>query len=44
MAGIGYIAGARRATLGEKEEEWGVLMSILNKKEDKGEAVGAAAR
>ena len=24
--GIGYIAGARRATLGAMKEEWGVLM------------------
>jgi hypothetical protein len=28
---IGYITGARRATLGQMEEEWGVLMFFMNK-------------
>ena len=30
---IGYITGARRATLGAMEEEWGVLMFFMNKKD-----------
>ena len=43
--GIGYIAGARRATLGAMKEEWGVLMFFVNKKRrTRAEAVGAAAR
>jgi len=33
---IGYITGNRRATLGQMEEEWGVLMFFMNKSEDKG--------
>jgi len=33
---VGYITGARRATLGQMEEEWGVLMFFMNKHEDKG--------
>mmetsp|Transcript_36786 Transcript_36786/g.84716 ORF Transcript_36786/g.84716 Transcript_36786/m.84716 type:complete len:609 (-) Transcript_36786:69-1895(-) len=33
---IGYITGARRATLGTIEDEWGVLMFFMNKKGDKG--------
>lgn len=31
---IGYITGARRATLGTMEEEWGTLMFFMNKQED----------
>merc|ERR1719433_1702460 len=30
---IGYITGARRATLGTMEEEWGVLMFFMNKRD-----------
>merc|ERR1719401_3195108 len=38
---IGYITGARRATLGAMEEEWGVLMFFMNKKDsDGGKAKG----
>merc|ERR1719253_2592889 len=33
---IGYITGARRATLGALEEEWGVLMFFMSKNGDKG--------
>eukprot|EP00927_Polykrikos_kofoidii_P035615 TRINITY_DN3016_c0_g3_i2.p1 TRINITY_DN3016_c0_g3~~TRINITY_DN3016_c0_g3_i2.p1 ORF type:complete len:669 (-),score=126.91 TRINITY_DN3016_c0_g3_i2:107-2113(-) len=33
---IGYITGARRATLGTMEEEWGVLMFFMNKAGEKG--------
>ncbi|CAK0835864.1 unnamed protein product [Prorocentrum cordatum] len=33
---IGYITGARRATLGSLEEEWGVLMFFMSKNGDKG--------
>jgi len=33
---IGYITGARRATLGAMEEEWGVLMFFMNKREEGG--------
>ncbi|CAJ1380430.1 unnamed protein product, partial [Effrenium voratum] len=32
---IGYITGARRATLGTMEEEWGTLMFFMNKQEDR---------
>jgi len=41
--GIGYIAGARRATLGAMEEEWGVLMFSWDKKEDKGRGRGSGS-
>jgi len=37
---IGYITGARRATLGALEEEWGVLMFFMNRAEDKGKGRG----
>mmetsp|Transcript_74087 Transcript_74087/g.192401 ORF Transcript_74087/g.192401 Transcript_74087/m.192401 type:complete len:626 (-) Transcript_74087:94-1971(-) len=33
---IGYITGARRATLGSLESEWGVLMFFMSKDKDKG--------
>lgn len=33
---IGYITGARRATLGNMEEEWGVLMFFMNKRDANG--------
>merc|ERR1719444_517453 len=33
---VGYITGARRATLGSLEEEWGVLMFFMSKSQDKG--------
>lgn len=38
---IGYITGNRRATLGQMEEEWGVLMFFMNKQEDKGKGRGS---
>merc|ERR1719253_2374032 len=38
---IGYITGARRATLGQMEEEWGVLMFFMNKA---GEGKGRGGR
>merc|ERR1719229_835689 len=41
---IGYITGARRATLGAMEEEWGTLMFFMNKKEDKGRGRGGAEK
>jgi len=41
---IGYITGARRATLGMMEEEWGVLMFFMNKKEDKGRGRGGSEK
>jgi len=31
---VGYITGARRATLGFMEEEWGVLMFFMNRRDD----------
>jgi len=31
---IGYITGSRRATLGAMEEEWGVLMFFMNRRDD----------
>merc|ERR1719253_2165216 len=37
---IGYITGNRRATLGQMEEGWGVLMFFMNKREDKGREKG----
>ncbi|CAE8650973.1 unnamed protein product, partial [Polarella glacialis] len=37
---IGYITGARRATLGLMEEEWGTLMFFMSKSEDKGRGKG----
>merc|ERR1719414_1566815 len=40
---IGYITGARRATLGALEEEWGVLMFFMNKREDKGRGRGGGS-
>merc|ERR1719229_1033069 len=40
---IGYITGARRATLGVMEEEWGVLMFFMNRKEDKGRGRGGGS-
>jgi len=33
---VGYITGSRRATLGTMEEEWGVLMFFMNRREEKG--------
>jgi hypothetical protein len=33
---VGYITGARRATLSTIEDEWGVLMFFMNKSDDKG--------
>lgn len=33
---VGYITGARRATLGSLEEEWGVLMFFMNKSDGRG--------
>jgi len=33
---IGYITGARRAALGSMEEEWGVLMFFMNRKDSRG--------
>eukprot|EP00927_Polykrikos_kofoidii_P077678 TRINITY_DN74595_c0_g1_i1.p1 TRINITY_DN74595_c0_g1~~TRINITY_DN74595_c0_g1_i1.p1 ORF type:complete len:622 (-),score=112.27 TRINITY_DN74595_c0_g1_i1:104-1969(-) len=33
---IGYITGARRATLGSMEDEWGVLMFFMNKRDERG--------
>ena len=38
---VGYITGARRATLGTMEEELGVLMFFMNKVGDKGRGRGA---
>jgi len=40
---IGYITGARRATLGSLEEEWGVLMFFMNRAEDKGKGRGSGS-
>merc|ERR1719253_369479 len=39
---IGYITGARRATLGAMEEEWGVLMFFMNKHGEKGKGRGSS--
>jgi len=39
---IGYITGARRATLGAMEEEWGVLMFFMNKHGEKGKGRGGS--
>eukprot|EP00929_Paragymnodinium_shiwhaense_P088678 TRINITY_DN489_c0_g2_i1.p1 TRINITY_DN489_c0_g2~~TRINITY_DN489_c0_g2_i1.p1 ORF type:complete len:593 (+),score=131.12 TRINITY_DN489_c0_g2_i1:75-1853(+) len=39
---IGYITGARRATLGTMEEQWGVLMFFMNKDGDKGSRRGSS--
>merc|ERR1719333_533810 len=41
---IGYITGARRATLGAMEEEWGTLMFFMNKAEDKGRGRGGSEK
>lgn len=38
---IGYITGARRATLGGLEMEWGVLMFFMNRDGEKGKNRGA---
>eukprot|EP00401_Gymnodinium_catenatum_P073190 CAMPEP_0117488174 /NCGR_PEP_ID=MMETSP0784-20121206/16375_1 /TAXON_ID=39447 /ORGANISM="" /LENGTH=587 /DNA_ID=CAMNT_0005282845 /DNA_START=1 /DNA_END=1762 /DNA_ORIENTATION=- len=38
---VGYITGARRATLGTMEDEWGVLMFFMNKAGDKGKGRGS---
>mmetsp|Transcript_41639 Transcript_41639/g.89389 ORF Transcript_41639/g.89389 Transcript_41639/m.89389 type:complete len:635 (+) Transcript_41639:50-1954(+) len=40
---IGYITGARRATLGAMEEEWGVLMFFMSKSADKGRGRGGGS-
>merc|ERR1719433_690936 len=40
---IGYITGARRATLGALEEEWGVLMFFMNKPGEKGRGKGGGS-
>merc|ERR1719433_1433127 len=40
---IGYITGARRATLGALEEEWGVLMFFMNKPGEKGRGRGGGS-
>merc|ERR1719444_781933 len=39
---VGYITGARRATLGTMEEEWGVLMFFMNKAGEKGGRKGGS--
>jgi len=41
---IGYITGARRATLGAMEEEWGVLMFFMNKSGDGGKGRGGSEK
>jgi len=41
---IGYITGARRATLGGMEEEWGVLMFFMNREADKGKGKDGGAK
>lgn len=41
---IGYITGARRATLGLMEEEWGTLMFFMNRPEDKARGRGSAEK
>jgi len=37
---VGYITGNRRATLGNMEEQWGVLMFFMSKGMDKGKGRG----
>eukprot|EP00439_Symbiodinium_sp_Y106_P052659 s3420_g7.t1 len=38
---IGYVTGARRAALGNMEEEWGTLMFFMNKEAQNGGGKGA---
>jgi len=39
---VGYITGNRRATLGNMEEQWGVLMFFMSKGMDKGRGRGGS--
>merc|ERR1719401_2321847 len=41
---IGYITGNRRATLGNMEEEWGVLMFFMNKSGEYGKGRGGSEK
>eukprot|EP00932_Pfiesteria_piscicida_P007160 SRR837773.17150.p2 GENE.SRR837773.17150~~SRR837773.17150.p2 ORF type:complete len:535 (-),score=240.90 SRR837773.17150:118-1497(-) len=41
---IGYITGARRATLGTMEEEWGVLMFFMSKYRGEGKGTGGSEK